>query len=385
MFNRGDLDRLIASDAYPAVTLLLPTHIAGRDVRQDPIRLRNLVDGAAKQLVESGLRGPDAERLLEPARRLIADENFWRAQGRGLAVFLAPGIAEVFRLPFEVPEELVVGRHFHVKHLLPALAGDGGFVLLTISARRTRLFEAGRHRLEERHDPDLAAGISEIVEATNYESTRQTSPVARPHAGAPGGSKATHTFEDPEDLRKAQLIEHLRRVADAVDRHAGDRSRPIVLAAHPEIQGHFRAIARLPHLARDGIAENPDALEEGELHRRAYAIVAPLFAAAEKQARDRLAMHLGNDSGRATVKLEEAVKAAIDGRVDTLFLATDEHLWGQVDRQSDTVASHDRQGAGDDDLLDYAAIETLRKGGQVTAVPQGQMPCGGVIAATFRY
>lgn len=44
MFSKDDLDRLITKEAAPAVTLLLPTHAAGREIRQDPIRLRRLAD-----------------------------------------------------------------------------------------------------------------------------------------------------------------------------------------------------------------------------------------------------------------------------------------------------------------------------------------------------
>jgi len=40
MLFRNDLDELLAFDQYPAVSVYLPTHPAGREVRQDAIRLR---------------------------------------------------------------------------------------------------------------------------------------------------------------------------------------------------------------------------------------------------------------------------------------------------------------------------------------------------------
>jgi hypothetical protein len=100
MFSRSDLDELVAMDARPAVSIYLPTHIAGREIRQDP----------------------------------------WRHQQQGLAVFLAPGFNHIHKLPIPVPEESFLGDHFHFKPLLPLLEDAGSFWLLTISANHTRLY-----------------------------------------------------------------------------------------------------------------------------------------------------------------------------------------------------------------------------------------------------
>ena len=46
MFLRTDLDELLACDAQSAVSIYLPTHRAGREIRRDSIRLRNLLGPA---------------------------------------------------------------------------------------------------------------------------------------------------------------------------------------------------------------------------------------------------------------------------------------------------------------------------------------------------
>ena len=61
MFSRSDLDELVAMDARPAVSIYLPTHIAGREIPQDPIRLKNLLSSAEERLAchmaQAGDRG----------------------------------------------------------------------------------------------------------------------------------------------------------------------------------------------------------------------------------------------------------------------------------------------------------------------------------------
>src|SRR5689334_5625269 len=108
MFTRSDLDQLAAVDARPAVSLYLPTHLAGREIRQDPIRLKNLLSSAAEQLATIW-RKPEIEEFLEPAAALVRDENFWRHQQQGLAVFLAPGFTRIHKTPIPVPEEMFLG------------------------------------------------------------------------------------------------------------------------------------------------------------------------------------------------------------------------------------------------------------------------------------
>ena len=74
MFLRNDLDELLACEARPAVSIFLPTHKAGREIRQDSIRLRNLL-GTAAQRLGADRRSPAVEALLEPARRLVEEHN----------------------------------------------------------------------------------------------------------------------------------------------------------------------------------------------------------------------------------------------------------------------------------------------------------------------
>src|SRR5207244_3972280 len=143
MFLRPDLDELLACNQHPCVSLYLPTHPAGREVRQDAIRLRKLLSTAAKRLA-TGRRGGAVDELLEPARKLVDDQEFWRYQDRGLALFLAPGFDRVHKLPVEVDEALAIGQHFRIKPLLSLLDQAGPFRVLTVSAGRTRLYQ-GSH------------------------------------------------------------------------------------------------------------------------------------------------------------------------------------------------------------------------------------------------
>ena len=62
MFSRTDLEELVMMEVQPAISIYLPTHVAGREVRQDPIRLKNLLSAAAERL-KASRRSPEISSL----------------------------------------------------------------------------------------------------------------------------------------------------------------------------------------------------------------------------------------------------------------------------------------------------------------------------------
>jgi hypothetical protein len=378
MFSRNDLDELLAMDSRPSVSIYLPTHMAGREMRQDPIRLKNLLS-AAQEWLAAIWRRPEIEEFLGPAASLVGDEEFWRHQQQGLAVFLAPGFNRIHKLPLPVPEEAMLGDHFHIKPLVPLLEDAGSFWLLTISANHTRLYHGSRWEFAEDKEIDLPQGVGKIRGMTDYEETHYGSPVGR----RGGLAKAQSFGDDPDQIRKEELLEFLHRIVPPVEPLIKRSPAPVIVAADPEIQGHFREIAGWKAIQPDGISENPDALTEDELHRRAYALVEPKLAEARAAAVDRLNALL--PAGKAATKPEEIVKAARYARVDTLFLTGDDHLWGWFDEAEDRVVAHGSPADGDIDLLDFAALMTLRQGGSVMLVTREVLPPPGLSAAILRY
>jgi release factor family 3 len=385
MFVRNDLEVLVACEKRPAISIYMPTHLSGREVRQDAIRLRNLLNAATKRLGAEH-RPPEIAELLDPARRLVDDEEFWRYQERGLAVFMAPGFHRVHKLPVAVAEDVFVGAHFCIRPLLPLAHPEARFWVLTISASRTRLYHGSRWNFDELPGIDLPQGIREIYDESVYQEAHKASPVGQPQRGPAGLAKAQALGDAPEELRKTQLSELLRRIANAVEPVMKRQPAPVILVAHPEIQGHFRDIAKWKEMLPEGIQENPDALSPQEMHRKACELVAPSEEKVRAEALGRLGSMLGTgNNGKATAVPEEIVKAARYGRIDRLFLSDGGPLWGWFDERHDRIVAHRDPAPGDDDLLDYAAVMTLRQGGNVIVVERAQLPPTGPAAAILRY
>src|SRR5260370_40513859 len=124
-----------------------------------------------------------------------------------------------------------------------------------------------RWEFRENRESDLPQGVGKIRAMTDYEETHYGSPVGRR-----GGLAKPQSFGDgPDQVRKEEWGEFLHCIVPPVEALIKRSPAPVIVAADPEVGGHFREIAGWKEIQPDGISENPDALSGGELHRRAYA------------------------------------------------------------------------------------------------------------------
>ena len=273
MFTRSDLATLLADAPPLGVSIFLPTHIRGSEIRQDPIRLNNLATEACNELLATGLRRAEAQTFVAPATSLVDDYRFWQHQDRGLALFLGAGRAHHFKVPIPLAQRVVVGPGFHVKPLLPVLAADGAFCVLTITASSVRLFDASRFALTEAENTELPHSLADELGEPDYENPVQASPIARPHTGSISISNAQVYGDSPAEWRKGRLIEFARRITTAVGHRLAVDPVPVVLVADAEIGGHFQKLSNLGTLLAGVIEANPEAMDTRQLHAAAYAVM----------------------------------------------------------------------------------------------------------------
>jgi Bacterial archaeo-eukaryotic release factor family 6 len=142
----------------------MPTHPAGPEVRQDPIRFKNLVKEAETRLIDAGLEEKDAIALLEKSHELDTQE-FWEHKGeQGLAIFISENIFRYYPLPIDFQELVVVTDRFHIKPLLPILNGNGCFYILALSQQDVRFFEGTRYSVNEVEVENLPKSLDEALQ-----------------------------------------------------------------------------------------------------------------------------------------------------------------------------------------------------------------------------
>jgi len=147
----------------------------------------------------------------------------------------------------------------------------------------------------------------------------------------------------------------------------------------------YREASSYRNLLEKGIEGSPDRQDIKELHAEAWKVVEPLFLENQQKAMDRFAELHGQANGLATGDLEEAVKAAVVGRVETLIVPLGVQKWGRYIPDTDSVTFDAEATPENDDMFNFAAVHTLLNSGNVYAVPAEQFPDQGEIAAILRY
>ena len=362
------------------VSLFMPTHRAGRETEQDPIRFKNLLREAEERLINKGLRSLEVQEIIKRPQLLLQDRGFWQRQSDGLAVFFSEDTYRFFRLPMALKELAVVSHRFHVKPLLPILASYGVFYILALSQNQVRLLEGTRHTVDEIDLENVPETLSETLPDGFAEKELQF------HTGTPSGSGNRPAMFHGHDIG-SDIKNRIRQWFRTIDKEVGgllsDTQSPLVLAGVDTLFPLYKEVNTYPHLMEEGIPGNPEGMKPEDLHPQAWAIIEPVFKKEREAGYARYRQLAG--TGQTTTDVTEAVLAAHHGRIDVLFVAVGVQVWGRFDPEKDRVDVHESREPGDEDLLDFTAIQTLIKGGTVFAVSPEEVPDQAVVAAVFRY
>ena len=382
MFSRSDLTELVEAAPTIAVSLYLPMQILGRETRQNPIMLKNLLRQARDQLARLDVSEAEAEALLSPAVDLIEDHDFWQHQAPGLALYLSDEGMRAVRLPVAVPELAVAGAGFHISPLLPLQQQDAVFLILTLTAEAAHLWQATRFAMIAADIPGLPASIESLDEASDHEASLQSHGYGRPNTGGKNMPKTQVYGDSPEEWRKGRLVEYARRISSALSTHLARDPHRIVVVADAEIGGHVLKDEALAPLIAGFVEVNPAALDEGAIHAAAADVMKPIHGQTRDAALGRLDALIGRGDATACTDPEQLNAAAQDGRVEQLFVAEQQGLPGLPDTRTGPAEGIDPAIRNDQER---AAQSTLRNGGVIWVVPPDRLPEGTRMAAVLRY
>ncbi len=382
-----DLLMLAQDRAQPCISIFMRTYQTGADVQQNPIRLRDLLKNAEKQLIAQGMRHPNALDLLAPMYELMGRSDFWEAQSKGLAVFLSRDTFRYYRQPVQFLDRVVVNNRFCIKPLFSDLH-DGTFYVLALDQKDLRLLQGSRDKIVEVpiDQVGVPTSISEALPNEEFQAANQmhSFPSGEPNSKY-GQTAILHGQGTAEEDPKNKIRRFFQKVDDGLRTWFGDGKAPLVLAGVEYLLPIYKEVSRYPTLANKPILGNPRAWSAKELHDRAWPLVEPMFRKPLDKDRDLVRQFLGEKDQHASHDPSVIVPAAFYGRVATLFVDRDKQLWGTFDPTTEMLAIHETRKRSDEDLLDLAALQTVLNNGTVYALEREEMPDEYPLSAVFRY
>jgi len=339
-------------------------------------KMEYLLQNAERQLATRSPRSAEPSELLAPARQFIEREKLTLQSRKGLALFIARNQFRHYDLLESVPEGIDIGRQFFVRPLLPLLSNDH-FFLLALSQDRVRLFEGSSLEFKELKVEGVRENLRQDFVEQSFERERQF------HSASPAiMGKQSAVFHGPHLQQKDRILHFFRDMDKGISATLKGQAAPLVLAAVHYLIPIYQKVNSYPHLIEGGILGNPDYQAEDSLYAAARKI---LLEHANPDRQSALKMYSENVKTRLTSSnLREVIGAAEQGRVRFLLLLEGAEQWGAF-VAPDNVHVHTAREIGDDELLNLAAILTLRHRGQVFVVAPESLPEAAPLAAVYRF
>jgi hypothetical protein len=363
--------RGLAREEGPCLTLLLSPHHPGSGTRPVAVRLRAMLADADSNLSQRGVLPTDRDSILAPLRKLLEDAEFHSGNTESFALFRNPRLLVQTRLPWMVTDQVLVEGRFALTPLLERIHSPFDFYLLALSRNRVRLLDCGWQRCEEMAPPEgMPLNLDDFLALDQSDNNRQLN-------RSPGGA----TFGEAAEREK--LPQRLHDFCVAIDRAISGKiaqdHRPLVIAGAATEVSTYRAASNCPMLVEESVITSPDGgLTDRELRERAREA---LSGWRSQQERNAYRMYESLAGSRVLTDTAAVARAAFDGRVEHLFFQPGAAERGDYDRITERTQLAGSFLSDGDDLVNAAAVDTLRNSGHAWA----GSPAGTALTAVLRY
>lgn len=369
------LREMVASPG-PCVSVFLPPYRPGEPTHSRAAVLKAHIQETARRFSIKRISDQTARELLEPLQALTQDQELLTGSRWGRALYRSPNVLRQFDLIGPVNEELTVGARFFIRPLLAELHLPAQFYLLELSKKDVALLRCAHFHAEE---VELPKGVPTTLEEALEFKKPDHDLENRSAAGSSDGAKRRVRFGtgSGRETQQTYLSDFYRAVDRGVVEVLSNSKAPLVLAGVDEDTAIYRMINTYSNLlarAIGGSALGSFPLREESLEQAYWIVrsdVAETAAARLAEWKERAT------PARFSVHLEEILKAAMDGRVDSVYIDESAQRMG-------AFAAPNQHSWGEEDLLNLAATETILRGGQAFALPNSKMP-DMAVAAILRY
>lgn len=349
-------------------------------------RLGELSQESRERLAErANLSADDIDAFLKPVETLARNDDFWHHPSRGLAIYLSREFFVPFKLPYEVAEMAILSNRFYLKPLLAGLTRNSQYYILSLSEKASRLFRADRFGAEEINVIDMPPPLADIksrpAEAGSPDPARPG-----PDTALAASLSAFGSQDDAPSVENGWLHEYASLTNKSVSRTLNGRSEPLIVAAEADLFNAYRNVNTYPTLLDVFIAGEPRDKTPEELQRESWELIEVQCDAEEERAKKTIEAAVSL-SGLATVDIDSAIEASIQGRIETCIIPNDTSLWGNFaddSRTSVAVRSDDDESLCFD-LYDYLAAKTIESGGKVIFASSKDIPGDAKVAALLKY
>lgn len=375
MVSEKTIHELINQEAENFLTITLPTHEKGEESKQDPIRFKNLLSEAEEQLNKRVANNGVTEKMLKSAKELLDKPMFWSHQKNGLAVFITEDSFNVYKLPYDVDEQVYVNDHFLITPLLPMTSMDGSFCVLAASRKNIRLLRCTRNVVHDITPESIETSVFDYLEVDPQKQLQF-------HTGAKGQAAVFHGHNASEEDKMIVVEAFYREIEKHITTFLNDLNDPLIIVGLVENANLYEKVNNYHRLVEDKVNYNPDELSDKALRDKGWEVVKDYFLSEMYQSLNNFSEY-GED--RISNNLGEIIESTVMGKSQTIFISRGETKWGKYDEENHTVHYSAQPNGEDVELLNWLSITGYKTGSKVYVLPKEEMPIHSTVAAEFRF
>ncbi|MGB5229820.1 MAG: hypothetical protein WBN55_16245, partial [Eudoraea sp.] len=364
------------------VSIFLPMDKKGKEQNMHLAQalLRQCINEAQKALTEHQMHMNDIEEYLRPVEQLLDKVQLWRNPSDGLAIFLdSEKGMRYYMVPISFEVKTYVAGHFYLLPLLPLYHNDGLYYLLDLSQDYVKLYQASRYSFKDLHLEDFAPGQLEDAVGSDYEQKNLQFRSGQSTYGA-----SFHGQGAGKDDEKDELLRYFRMLDEGVKKIATDSKAPLVLSCTDRLYGLY-AEANTHHNLHDKyLPGDPEYKTDDEKHQKSWVLIEEYFRRPQLNKINKF-----NElyhTQKTSYEIDVIVNAALNGKIDTLFIEEGGDVFGIYDKKDNEVKIDEKNEINNVSQANLAALLTFEQGGEVYFLLPEQMPVKeSPMNAVFRY
>ena len=370
------LKDLIQCQESPCVSIYMSTKAVHKgEFKKLEIEFKNLLQEVEEKLKKDwDFKQRDVDKFLEDASALAVNNNFWQEQKEGLAVFISPEQFEYFSLAVDTYNKTHVSYNFNLKQLIADFQDNQQYYLLALSPKHNQLYQASRNNIEEVELEGLPLNIKEFLNLDDEAAEKHQS------INTAGGSAVFHGQGGASDDDNQDLIHYLKEIDRVINVELKEKNKHLVIAADDSVFALYQNINNYDNLVEENISGNAKQMNKKELRKKGWEIVEAHLHDYLKEVKARFLELKSGD--KTSSNLEDIIEAANYSKIDTLLLNKKAEKAGVFVEEENEIKLMDNK---DYDLYNFAAVQTIKNGGDVYSLEKEEMPEAEDILAIYRY
>jgi len=233
---------LVGMKAFPAISILIPTHTIDTGITTFRERISQLARSVEQILVLSYSK-KKTENLMTRLHRAINGIDL-NLIGEGIAVYVSDDIEKVFHLPFRVSEKVVVDTSFEVRDLLYSAKINRSYLLVLIS----------------RNEVKTLLGYGKSLVSVDFEGMPENLKDVTTQHSLPGWD-----YLDKKAYEETNVNKFIHFIDDVIHSELKGANMPIIVFGDSKILGHYNKTSKFSKDILDFIEGNYEHATKQEL------------------------------------------------------------------------------------------------------------------------